>query len=1025
VDKKIPHASNPVSDDEAMNLIKQQLLRRFTQCCAWVAHALPNCTLWKHPTSAGARLVATLLFTLTVGAQPTNATNYATNALDPSMALTQYQNDHWQTEQGLPQNTVQSLLQTRDGYLWVGTMDGLARFDGVRFTVFDVRSVPELGSGSILGLMEDAEGNLWIGRNGSAVLYRKGRFQIAFGDELTAGKSVWSFCQGQDGVVWAATDNGLVRWQNGSARVYHQSDGLPTEKLRALTLDRDGTLWIGTTGGGLVSFSGERFETYSPSNGFPHQSVRAVIPDPDGGVWAATAGGGLAYVRNGKTRTYTTANGLPTNQLSTLAMDSRGTIWIGTWGFGLCRMTAGRFSSISSASGLSGDKVWSLLVDREGSLWIGDWVEGLNRLRNRRFLVFGVPEGLSHDNVRSVLRASNGVMWVATAGGGVNRLDGKRITSIRKKDGLPTDETSTLCEDRDGSLWIGTYTSGLAHLKKGRVEKYGMGQGLPSADVRSLYLDRAGSIWAGTYAGLARFNGRAFEPVKANGALIDGVVPILEDRTGTLWFGTSAKGLFRLRDGKFTTLTKQDGLGSNRVLALHEDQRGSLWIGTSGGGLSRLRNGKIVTIKPSDGLWDGIIQTILEDQFGNFWMTCNRGFFYAPSAELDAFAEGRITKVTSVGYGSADSLRSATFAGGELPSGAVDSRGRLWFPSYKGLLIVDPTNLPKKSLPPEVRLEDVSSNGVVQSDHLAIVLPPGHGSLLIRYTAMTLVNAERVRFRYRLDGLQADWVDGGTRREAFFPSLSHGKFQFRVAASTDGLNWSEAPTPLAITVKPLFRQTYWFLLLIFLGVNAAAALTFRLRTVRFRRRHAEMQRLVREKTEELREANEHLSRLSFLDPLTGLANRRRFDEALDKEWRRAQRFGTSVGLVMADVDSFKAYNDALGHPAGDRCLVAIADAFLHSVGRPGDVAARYGGEEFIVLVPGADHAEALAFAELLRCNCEALAIPHPASASGAVVTISLGVAALIPKEGMPMESLISQADAALYRAKHGGRNQVA
>ena len=181
-------------------------------------------------------------------------------ALDPSRSLTQYQNDQWQTDRGLPQSTVQAITQTRDGYLWVGTLDGLARFDGVRFTVFDGRTVPELGTGSILGLMEDTDGNLWIGRSGAAVLYKAGKFRVAFGDDVTDGKAVWSFCQGRDGVVWAATYNGLVRWDKGAVRVFRVADGLPTDRLRSVAIDRDGTLWIGTTGGGLVSYANGRFE---------------------------------------------------------------------------------------------------------------------------------------------------------------------------------------------------------------------------------------------------------------------------------------------------------------------------------------------------------------------------------------------------------------------------------------------------------------------------------------------------------------------------------------------------------------------------------------------------------------------------------------------------------------------------------------------------------------------------------------------------------------------------------------------
>jgi diguanylate cyclase (GGDEF)-like protein len=275
-----------------------------------------------------------------------------------------------------------------------------------------------------------------------------------------------------------------------------------------------------------------------------------------------------------------------------------------------------------------------------------------------------------------------------------------------------------------------------------------------------------------------------------------------------------------------------------------------------------------------------------------------------------------------------------------------------------------------------------------------------------------------------MDGVTRDWVDVGLSREASFPALPHGSYRFRVAASTDGVQWSEAREAPTIAVQAYFWQTPWFTALsLFAGLAAVAGL-FRWRTHQLRTRQLEMERLVAKRTEELKLANEHLARLSFVDALTGLANRRCFDETLEKEWRRAARLKIPLAVVMADVDNFKPYNDALGHPEGDRCLAAVADVFLKSVGRAGDLAARYGGEEFVVLIPGADQAAALAVAEGLRAACAARSIAHPASSVGPVVTISLGVASCIPSEEGSAASLVALADAALYRAKQDGRNRV-
>lgn len=941
----------------------------------------------------------------------------------PKHALSQYKIDGWQTEQGLPLNTVQALLQTRDGYLWVGTGGGLARFDGVRFATFESSQVRELASRSIFGFFEDSAGNLWIGHSEGAAIYRNGQFRPAFGREVTEGRRVWGFAQAEDGAIWAATENGLVRWKDRVTNVYKSKDGLPNDRIRSITFDNDGTLWIGTTGGGLVSFDGKRFKTFDPSNGFPHRAVRYVLADPAGGVWAATAGGGLVHMRRGQLRTFTVKDGLPTDQLVALSRDASGALWIATWGGGLCRMSDGKFDSVSTDAGLAGKQLWSVHADREGSVWVGTWVGGLNRLRTRDFVVLGTPEGLSNDNVRSVLHARNGVTWLTTAGGGVNRIEKGRITSLTAKHGLPTDEVSSILEDREGTIWLGTYTSGIARLRAGRIETFGVADGVPNVDVRSLFEDRAGTIWTGTMSGLARFNGKSFDAVREKGAPLEGVSAILEDRKGTMWFATG-EGLFSYRGGVFTTLTRKDGLLSNWIMDLHEDAAGSLWIGTNGEGLNRLRDGRLAAIRPSDGLWDGMAQVILEDRHGNFWITCNRGFYRVARKELDAFADGLQAKVTSVGYGPGDALRSTSFAGGHQPAGAIDASGNLWLPSFSGVVIVNPSDLPRSGEPPAVRLEEVTVNGALVPEGSPVVLSPGAGPLSIRYMTTGLRNADRVRFRYRMGGVSDPWVEAGQRREAFFPALPHGKYRFQVAASMDGRNWRANATPLTITVKPTIFQTPWFAALIALAVLAGTATILRVRTRNLQRQKVEMERLVAEKTEELKLANEHLERLSFADSLTGLANRRRFDEALEQEWQRARRFRTSLALVVLDVDLFKAYNDALGHPEGDKCLTAVADVLLHAGRRAGDVVARYGGEEFVVLIPGADHAAAVAFAERLRHACETRAIPHPASNIAPHVTISLGVAARIPTDDMSSDVLLLEADEALYRAKRDGRNRV-
>lgn len=939
-------------------------------------------------------------------------------------ALSQLRIDQWQTEQGLPLNTVQSVFQSSSGHLWVGTAGGLARFDGVRFATFESSGVPSIASRPIFGIFEDSIGSIWIGHHQGAVRWQNGRFETVFDADITERKRVWAFAEHPKGTVWAATENGLVRWESGKgvSKVFRIADGLPVNRLRSLTVDREGLMWIGTTGGGLVSFDGKAFKVRNPATGFPHSEVRHVIADLRGGIWAATAGGGLVHMQGDEQRIFSVRDGLPTNQLTYLTQAADGTLWIGTWGSGIVRFRDQRFDTLGTAGGLAGDQIWCLLVDRDNSIWVGTWSGGLNRLRTRAFVLIGKPEGLTHDNVRSVWHRKDGTVWVSASGGGITRMEGGPPKPLGLRDGLPTLETSALYEDFDGAMWIGTYTEGAVRWKDGHAQRFGIAQGLPNSDVRSFLRDSAGTFWIGTKAGLARWNGKGFVPVREPGSPSDGVSVIFEDRQGRVWFGTTGSGLFKYEQGAFSVLTRKDGMVSNWILSLAGDDDGALWVGTGGEGISRVKGGKVSSILPADGLWDGVVQTLIADRAGNFWVTCNRGFYRVSRAELDAVADGRASRVTSTGFGPGDALRSTTFAGGLQPAGGIDARGRLWLASFNGLVIVDPDRLPGSGAAPRAAVEEALVNGRQVDWRTAIAVPPGPQAVSIRYFASSLKESERTLFRYRMDGLPGDWILAGKNREATFPSLPHGNYRFQVTASLDGKTWSEA-AEVQVKVEPFFWQTRWFLAISLALLVALALAAFKWRTQQMRVRQLELERLVTEKTEALRQANEHLSRLSMVDPLTGLANRRRLEEVLEVEWRRAERSAQWLAILMADIDAFKAYNDSVGHLAGDRCLAAVARTLAECANRPADLVARYGGEEFLVLLPGLDGDQAMALAERMRQACESTQMPHPASPAAAVVTISVGAAAAIPRAGQGVEALIELADEALYRAKQEGRNR--
>ena len=945
-------------------------------------------------------------------------------ALEADRPLSQVQVDVWQMENGLPQNTVTSIVRTRDGHLWFGTYDGLVRYDGARFTVFDGRTTPLLATGSTFALMEDRNGALWIGRSENVLVYKDGVFRKVLGaDELGQG-TIWSLCEAPDGTVWGGAGKGLVRWRDGQVTLLGRLQGLPAVRFRSVCVDRNGTLWAGTNGGGLIALRDGEVTIRSTKTGFPSDEILTVLPDPGGGIWAATAGQGLVRVVGSSQRVYGVADGLPTEQLTGLAFDPAGSLWIGTWGSGVCRLRKGAFACLGS-SALSNDKIWSVYPDSEGFVWIGTWVGGLNRLRDRRFPVYGVPEGLSNENVRAVLHGRDGSVWLATAGGGLNRLRDGRIDVLRKVDGLPSDEVSALCEDRSGALWVGTYTAGLARIRAGRIEPFGKAEGLPGLDVRVILEDRQGTIWAATTAGVARSrDGRRFERLETpEWVALNAVVCALEDRKGALWFGTSGDGLVRYDATGFRVLTPRDGLLSDRISALHEDDEGVIWIGTAWSGLNRLKDGQLTGIRPEDGLAEGRVQVILEDRSGGFWFTGNRGFQRLLKSELNAAAERRPVVLHPLSFGLADGLRSVSFASGQQPAGSIGPDGRIWLPSYRGVVVVDPERLPTPPAPPGVRFEEALVDEAPQAARSPLEVGPGRRTIEIRYSAATLQPPEQIRFRYRLEGFDTDWHDVGTRRSAYYTGLQPGRYRFHVACRIGDGRWGPEGVLLPLVVRPAFHETWWFrILTLALGV-VGVVVAIRLRAVQLRRRQAELEELVVDRTAQLSRANERLSDLSCSDVLTGIEDRRRFDEALEMEWKRAIRFAHPLSLVMADLDLFRSFSDALGHAAGDRCLVEVAKVIQANARRAGDLGIRGGDDEFVLFLPDTSMAEAVIVAEKVRAGIESLRIPHP-SGPAPFVTASFGVATLVPEKGGDPARLALEADAALRRAKREGRNRV-
>lgn len=782
-------------------------------------------------------------------------------ALDPSKPITQYVHDIWTTESGLPQNSVLALAQTPDGYLWLGTEEGLVRFDGTRFVTFDRRNTPGLRSNEVDALLVDRQGKLWIGTHGGGLAsLDHGVFRIFTKKDGLSNDFVRAIYEDERGDLWIATDGGgLNRLRNGNFRIYSHKDGLADDAVFSLCGDRRGGVWIGTHAG-LSHWTNGRFTNLTKADGLPGDDIRVVYADRDGSLWVGANQAGLGHLSLGGITRYTTRDGLSNNNIWSIFQDSSGALWIGTMGGGLNRFYNGKFSRFTAQEGFSGDDVWAITQDREGSLWVGASGGGLNRLRDASFVTYGRQEGLSSDVILAVYEDREGALWVGTADAGVNRLQRGEVKQFSVRDGLPDNQVFSITEDGHGDHWFAT-RRGLARLSSGKLTVYRSESGLPNDVALCTYSDSKGDLWVGTREGLSRFDGRRFITYSTKDRRSLGVLAIYEDRNHTLWAGTGA-GLMHFVNGRFRTYTTSDGLSSNIVRAIWGDPDGTLWIGTDGGGLNRFKNGVFTSFTTRDGLFDDTVWQILDDGRGNLWMSCNRGIFQVAKSQLNAFAEGKIRQISSRYFGVGDGLRSRECNGGFQPAGYRLKEGLLAFPTMKGVAIVNPAHLVTNQIEPHVLVENILVDNHKIAGNMLSRIAPGKGQLEFQYTATSFIEPEKIRFKYMLQGFDKDWNDAGPRRTAYYTNIPPGTYNFFViGCNSDGI-WSRTPESISLTLEPHFYQTWPFSALVIVSVIGFFAGAYRIRVNRLQAHQRKLEALVAERTEALSSSEKKLRQLA-------------------------------------------------------------------------------------------------------------------------------------------------------------------
>ena len=918
----------------------------------------------------------------------------------------------WSVGDGLPDNSVTSLAQTRNGYLWIGTLNGLARFDGVRFAIFNPENTPALQQARVDKLFLDKQGTLWINtHDGSLTSLRDGLLGFDWPSDLPASQDVTLVSSSSNSITFSQVAGDFIHksqidkptesiwekvprpvthvrtlsygngksiaWEVGSGkRLWRLVDGkfdpmtealnLLGDHINCVAVDRSEHLWVGTDKE-IAFWDGTRFQNATPTNGESQINVDLLLATEDGGVWSVAnnrlrKSSGFRWVGEAESLNDIFAGGIGRTMC---ADDHHGGLWLYNYGQGLSLVSPdGQVKQFGIRDGFPPGRVNCLLEDREGDWWAGIESGGLVRLRSRQFLTFPEAYQLFKPAAKSVCEDTLGDLWVATLGGGLDRWRGGVLKNLTLPGGQTKHFFFCVCADANNRLWTSAGDENLYVLEQGEFRQI-----TPLVHgVKVILADHIGRIWAGTTGGLFKKDPSAsdnFKLVAGSSALQ--VRALVEDSGGVIWIGCEDGTIFRMAgDDEVTAFRPPSEWGNHSILALLAENDGSIWAGTYRGGLLRLKDGKFTRFTANDGLPDNFISQVLADDLGSLWLGSHRGVFCVAKSALDRFANGNKTTIPCVAYGQSDGLPSLECSSGYQPSACRDREGRLWFATAKGAASVQPRDKRPNLPPPPVLIEEMVVDGRVltlnpqagtqavggKSDskfHLVHFAPleiaPGKHRIEIRYTGLSLASPDRVQFRYRLEGADQDWVWAGTQRFAEYSLLPPGQYEFQVFACNSDNVWSEEASTLEFLIRPHFYQTLWFLLLVSVLVVGFVAGTVRHRvTVRLRRKLQELERIKaieRERTRIAQDIHDDLgSSLTLIAVLGDIVSHEKVDERLGKISNTARQAVKSLDEIVWAVNP---RNDTLGHLidyagqfAVDYLLAAGINCFLDVPENPSD-----------------------------------------------------------------------------------------
>lgn len=760
-------------------------------------------------------------------------------ALDPQKTISQYGHNVWSRQNILPVNSVNTILQTHDGYIWLGTTAGLLRFDGNHFEWINTDPEDSKNRETINTLCESRDSSLWIGTANNWVCRIKNGKIFRHGEpEGILSRNINAFFESRNGHIWIGTSFGLYKFSNGKLT----SIPMDSKYITSITEDARGRIWVGTHAGIRIFADSDKPIKFMITSGSKNQQITSICADRQGNIWIGTYNGLIRW-KNNIITTFSITDGLSDSYITSICGDRDGNLWVGTNSGGINRLSKGRWTAMRDKNDFSTNNVSSIIEDREGSIWVCT-LNGLNQYRDVSVTPYTTREGLANDNISSALEMPDGSLYfLSEKGSSVTQIKNGKILHFN----IPIGPAHVA---RDGSLWIGQ-NSLLFHIKNNRMERYGVRNGLPAKWISAITEDDSSLIFYADQAGIFRFIHGQTKPY----FLRDGqqypadnyIVCFYQQQDNILWIGATG-GLSKIQDGKITNYTTADGMAGNWVSSIFDDQQGSLWISSPQGGLTRYKNGKFVAYNTKVGLFNDEIYCVLADDRGDLWLSSPRGIGHIRCQDLDDYETGREKVIHQQIYTTADGMKTEECFGNWQPAGWKAYNGHLWFATKKGAVMIDPKTFEQNELPPPVLIEKVIVDQQTFPVNQSIKFSPGKEKFEFHYTALSFLVPEKVLFKYILEGYDKEYISAGTQRAAYYTNLPPGHYRFRVKACNNDGVWNETKSGFEFELEPHFYNTYWFYGFVFIAFCGVIFIAYRLRVWQILKREEELQARIEEAT---------------------------------------------------------------------------------------------------------------------------------------------------------------------------------